>query len=153
MNLLDRSNKFNDTTSFWIPRLYDIGLLVDTEGIQRTKNKTRMVSTKGKKNSKPILPNKLGKLLKESEKKLRHYIDIGRSLPSIAFIEGYTNVNDFLNNGDWYNFLEIDKELFEQNYENETFKSFIDNGFIRCEAWTQDQHHERLIEYMKSIVS
>jgi hypothetical protein len=153
VNLLDRSNKFNDTTSFWIPRLYDIGLLVDTEGIQRTKNKTRMVSTKGKKNSKPILPNKLGKLLKESEKKLRHYIDIGRSLPSIAFIEGYTNVNDFLNNGDWYNFLEIDKELFEQNYENETFKSFIDNGFIRCEAWTQDQHHERLIEYMRSIVS
>lgn len=149
MEFIDNTTKFTDNTSYILTKLFDIGIEVDTEREKQKSTKTRMVSTSVKKLGKSIKPNKSGKLIKEDERKLRQYINIIRCLPSIAGMEGYTNVEDYLNSDSWD--LEISKELFKKNYEVQEFKGQVDALFRNTQHWTIEQHHKRLIEYMKYI--
>ena len=149
MEFIDNTTKFTDNTSYILTKLFDIGIEVDTEGEKQKSTKTRMVSTSVKKLGKSIKPNKSGKLIKENERKLRQYINIMRCLPSIAGMEGYTNVEDYLNSDSWD--LEISKKLFKKNYEIQEFKGQVDALFRQTENWTTEQHKERLIDYMKYI--
>jgi len=150
--ILDKANKFNDTTSFWIPRLFGQGLVVDTNGNTPNKlnSKTKTVSTTLS-NGKKVNTNRNNTGMKESEKKLRNYIDISRCIPSIAYIQGYVDISKFLLEGDWEQNLPIDKKLFVDNLKIESFYNFIDNSFDRCKGWDEEQHKERLLEYMKFI--
>jgi len=149
MEFIDNTTKFTDNTSYILTKLFDIGIEVDTEREKQKSTKTRMVSTSVKKLGKSIKPNKSGKLIKEDERKLRQYINIIRCLPSIAGMEGYTNVEDYLNSDSWD--LEISKKLFKKNYEIQEFKGQVDALFRQTEKWTIEQHHQRLIDYMKYI--
>ena len=149
MEFIDNTTKFTDNTSYILTKLFDIGIEVDTEREKQKSTKTRMVSTSVKKLGKSIKPNKSGKLIKEDERKLRQYINIIRCLPSIAGMEGYTNVEDYLNSDSWD--LEISKKLFKKNYEIQEFKGQVDALFRQTEKWTIEQHKERLIDYMKYI--
>ncbi len=149
MEFIDNTTKFTDNTSYILTKLFDIGIEVDTEREKQKSTKTRMVSTSVKKLGKSIKPSKSGKLIKEDERKLRQYINIIRCLPSIAGMEGYTNVEDYLNSGIWK--LDTDKELFKKNYEIQEFKGQVDALFRNTQHWTIEQHHKRLIEYMKYI--
>ncbi len=149
MEFIDNTTKFTDNTSYILTKLFDIGIEVDTEREKQKSTKTRMVSTSVKKLGKSIKPSKSGKLIKEDERKLRQYINIIRCLPSIAGMEGYTNVEDYLNSDSWD--LEISKELFKKNYEVQEFKGQVDALFRNTQHWTIEQHHKRLIEYMKYI--
>ncbi len=149
MEFIDNTTKFTDNTSYILTKLFDIGIEVDTEREKQKSTKTRMVSTSVKKLGKSIKPNKSGKLIKEDERKLRQYINIIRCLPSIAGMEGYTNVEDYLNSDNWD--LEISKKLFKKNYEIQEFKGQVDALFRQTEKWTIEQHKERLIDYMKYI--
>ena len=65
-------------------------------------------------------------------------------------MEGYTNVEDYLNSNSWD--LEISKKIFKKNYEIQEFKGQIDALFRQTEEWTIEQHKERLIDYMKYVV-
>jgi len=149
MEFIDNTTKFTDNTSYILTKLFDIGIEVDTEREKQKSTKTRMVSTSVKKLGKSIKPSKSGKLIKEDERKLRQYINIIRCLPSIAGMEGYTNVEDYLNSDSWD--LEISKKLFKKNYEIQEFKGQVDALFRQTEKWTIEQHKERLIDYMKYI--
>jgi len=149
MEFIDNTTKFTDNTSYILTKLFDIGIEVDTEREKQKSTKTRMVSTSVKKLGKSIKPNKSGKLIKEDERKLRQYINIMRCLPSIAGMEGYTNVEDYLNSDSWD--LEISKKLFKKNYEIQEFKGQVDALFRNTQHWTIEQHHQRLIDYMKYI--
>jgi Icc-related predicted phosphoesterase len=149
MEFIDNTTRFTDNTSYILTKLFDIGIEVDTEREKQKSTKTRVVSTSVKKLGKSIKPNKSGKLIKEDERKLRQYINIFRCLPSIAGMEGYTNVEDYLNSDSWD--LEISKELFKKNYEVQEFKGQVDALFRQTEKWTTEQHKERLIDYMKYI--
>ena len=149
MEFIDNTTKFTDDTSYMLTKLFDIGIEVDTEREKQKSTKTRMVSTSVKKLGKSIKPNKSGKLIKEDERKLRQYINIIRCLPSIAGMEGYTNVEDYLNSDSWD--LEISKKLFKKNYEVQEFKGQVDALFRNTQHWTIEQHKERLIDYMKYI--
>lgn len=149
MEFIDNTTKFTDDTSYILTKLFDIGIEVDTEREKQKLTKTRMVSTSVKKLRKSIKPNKSGKLIKEDERKLRQYINIIRCLPSIAGMEGYTNVEDYLNSGIWK--LDTDKELFKKNYEIQEFKGQVDALFRNTQHWTIEQHHQRLKDYMKYI--
>ena len=149
MEFIDNTTKFTDDTSYILTKLFDIGIEVDTEREKQKLTKTRMVSTSVKKLRKSIKPNKSGKLIKEDERKLRQYINIIRCLPSIAGMEGYTNVEDYLNSGIWK--LDTDKELFKKNYEIQEFKGQVDALFRNTQHWTTEQHKERLIDYMKYV--
>jgi len=149
MEFIDNTTKFTDDTSYILTKLFDIGIEVDTEREKQKLTKTRMVSTSVKKLRKSIKPNKSGKLIKEDERKLRQYINIIRCLPSIAGMEGYTNVEDYLNSGVWK--LDTDKELFKKNYEIQEFKGQVDALFRNTQHWTIEQHHQRLKDYMKYI--
>jgi len=149
MEFIDNTTKFTDDTSYILTKLFDIGIEVDTEREKQKSTKTRMVSTSVKKLGKSIKPSKSGKLIKEDERKLRQYINIIRCLPSIAGMEGYTNVEDYLNSDSWD--LEISKKLFKKNYEIQEFKGQVDALFRQTEKWTIEQHKERLIDYMKYI--
>ena len=149
MEFIDNTTKFTDNTSYILTKLFDIGIEVDTEREKQKSTKTRMVSTSVKKLRKSIKPNKSGKLIKEDERKLRQYINIIRCLPSIAGMEGYTNVEDYLNSGIWK--LDTDKELFKKNYEIQEFKGQVDALFRNTQHWTIEQHHQRLKDYMKYI--
>jgi len=149
MEFIDNTTRFTDNTSYILTKLFDIGIEVDTEREKQKSTKTRVVSTSVKKLGKSIKPNKSGKLIKEDERKLRQYINIIRCLPSIAGMEGYTNVEDYLNSDSWD--LEISKKLFKKNYEVQEFKGQVDALFRQTEKWTTEQHKERLIDYMKYI--
>ena len=149
MEFIDNTTRFTDNTSYILTKLFDIGIEVDTEREKQKSTKTRMVSTSVKKLGKSIKPSKSGKLIKEDERKLRQYINIIRCLPSIAGMEGYTNVEDYLNSDSWD--LEISKELFKKNYEIQEFKGQVNALFRQTEKWTTEQHKERLIDYMKYI--
>ncbi len=149
MEFIDNTTRFTDNTSYILTKLFDIGIEVDTEREKQKSTKTRMVSTSVKKLGKSIKPSKSGKLIKEDERKLRQYINIIRCLPSIAGMEGYTNVEDYLNSDSWD--LEISKELFKKNYEVQEFKGQVDALFRNTQHWTIEQHKERLKEYMKYI--
>jgi len=148
MEFIDDTTKFTDNTSYMMTKLFDIGLEVDTEREKQKTTKTRKVSTTVRK-GKSIKPNKLGKLIKDDERRVRQYINICRCLPSIAGMEGYTNMEDYLNSGSWD--LEISKKIFKKNYEIPEFKGQIDALFRQTEKWTIEQHKERLIDYMKYI--
>jgi len=149
MEFIDNTTKFTDNTSYILTKLFDIGIEVDTEREKQKSTKTRMVSTSVKKLGKSIKPNKSGKLIKEDEKKLRQYINIIRCLPSIAGMEGYTNVEDYLNSDNWD--LEISKKLFKKNYKVQEFKGQVDALFRNTQHWTIEQHYQRLKDYMKYI--
>ena len=149
MEFIDNTTRFTDNTSYILTKLFDIGIEVDTEREKQKSTKTRMVSTSVKKLGKSIKPSKSGKLIKEDERKLRQYINIIRCLPSIAGMEGYTNVEDYLNSDSWD--LEISKKLFKKNYEIQEFKGQVNALFRQTENWTTEQHKERLIDYMKYI--
>ena len=150
MEFIDNTTKFTDDTSYMLTKLFDIGIEADTEREKQKSTKTRMVSTSVKKLKKSIKPSKSGKLTQDDEGKLRQYINIIRCLPSIANMEGYTNVEDYLNSNSWD--LEISKKIFKKNYEIQEFKGQIDALFRQTEEWTIEQHKERLIDYMKYVV-
>lgn len=149
MEFIDNTTKFTDDTSYMLTKLFDIGIEVDTEREKQKLTKTRMVSTSVKKLRKSIKPNKSGKVTQDDEGRLRQYINIIRCLPSIAGMEGYTNVEDYLNSGIWK--LDTDKELFKKNYEIQEFKGQVDALFRNTQHWTIEQHHQRLKDYMKYI--
>jgi len=149
MEFIDNTTKFTDNTSYMMTKLFGIGIEVDTGREKQKSTKTRMVSTSVKKLGESIKPSKSGKLIKEDERKYRKYINICRCLPSIAGMEGYTNVEDYLNSGSWK--LDTSKELFEKNYEIQEFRGQIDALFRNTQHWTIEQHHKRLKEYMKYI--
>ena len=150
MEFIDNTTKFTDDTSYMLTKLFDIGIEADTEREKQKSTKTRMVSTSVKKLKKSIKPSKSGKLTQDDEGKLRQYINIIRCLPSIASMEGYTNVEDYLNSNSWD--LETSKKIFKKNYEIQEFKGQIDALFRQTEEWTIEQHKERLIDYMKYVV-
>jgi len=148
VEFIDNTTKFTDNTSYMMTKLFDIGIVADTEREKQKTTKTRKVSTSVRKN-KSIKPNKLGKLIREDERRLRQYINICRCLPSIAGMGGHTNIGDYLSSNIWD--LEISKKIFEENYKIQEFKGQIDALFRQTEKWTTEQHKERLIDYMRYI--
>ena len=147
---LDNISKFTDSTSYLCTRLWSEGIVVDVDaerGNKKVKSSSVSTNVKNKKSTK-IKITKGTKPSSTDEKKLRQYINITRCIPSIAYIGGFNTIDDFLKNGNWNKILSIDKEIFEENFNNsDEFKGIIE-GLFRQEKTIQE-HQTRLIDYMK----
>lgn len=150
-SLLDNIMKFKDRSEFWIPRLHGLGIVVSAPGKKNSTNKTASVSTSGKRKPTKNVINKKIEIATESEEDLKTYINVGRCIPSLASIQRHDNIDDFLNNGDWERYLKVDKREFKTNLEIESFRGFIDSGFVRCSTWTEKKHQKRIVEYLQYI--
>jgi hypothetical protein len=153
---LDSVSKFTDNTSYIMTRISTEGLVVDTNPENKgSKTKTKMVSTHpelGKKIRTTKTQNGKVQMTSDDEKRLRQYINISRCIPSIAGIHGITTINEFFKSGYWKEYLNIDQELFEQNYNKiEEFKGIIDGLFRTNMKYTKEENKKRITEYMKFI--
>ena len=153
---IDNIQKFSDTTSYISARLWEENIQVDADiTIQKSKKlETASLNTKGKKSGKKIkVTKKTGKLTKRDEEKLKQYVNIMRCIPSIAiFCVGVNNFDDFISSGEWENYLNIDKDIFMENYNNsDEFKGQVDSLFRYGEKKTTEEHKQRLQEYMRFI--
>jgi hypothetical protein len=153
---IDNIQKFSDTTSYISARLWEENIQVDADiTIQKSKKlETASLNTKGKKSGKKIkVTKKTGKLTKRDEEKLKQYVNIMRCIPSIAiFCVGVNNFDDFISGGEWENYLNIDKDIFMENYNNsDEFKGQVNSLFRYSEKKTTEEHKQRLQEYMRFI--
>lgn len=153
---LDSVSKFTDNTSYIMTRISTEGLVVDTNPENKgSKSKTKMVSTNpeiGNKIKTTKTQNGKVQMTSNDEKRLRQYINISRCIPSIAGIHEIKSINEFFKSGYWKEYLNIDQNLFEQNYNQiEEFKGIIDGLFRTNMNYTKEENNERIIEYMKFI--
>ena len=118
------------------------------------KSKTKVLNTSIKKLGKKIRVTKTtGKLTIEDERRLKQYVNIMRCIPSIAiFCVGVNNFDDFVFSREWENYLNIDKFLFVENYNNsDEFKGLVDGLFRLNKKKTTEEHKQRIQEYMTFI--
>lgn len=151
---LDRVSKFTDNTKYIMTRVSAEGLVVDTDPSKKgSKTKTKVVNTstkKGKKLQTTKTNNGDDKLNAADERRLEQYINISRCIPSFAYIHGIETMKDFFKSGYWSKYLEIDQNIFEQNYtEKEEFRGVIDGLFRGNSSYTKEEHKQRIIEYFK----
>ena len=109
------------------------------------------ITSSGKRKPTKNVINKKIEIATESEEDPKTYINVGRCIPSLASIQRHDNIDDFLNNGDWERYLKVDKREFKTNLEIESFRGFIDSGFVRCSTWTEKKHQKRIVEYLQYI--
>jgi hypothetical protein len=151
---LDNVSKFTDNTKYIMTRVSTDGLVVDTDPSKKgSKAKTKVVNTstkKGKKLQTIKTNNGDDKLKADDERRLEQYINISRCIPSFAYIHGIETMKDFFKSGYWSKYLEIDQNIFEQNYtEKEEFRGVIDGLFRGNSSYTKEEHKQRIIEYFK----
>tara|TARA_B110000259_G_scaffold113951_1_gene129894 strand:+ start:142 stop:2415 length:2274 start_codon:yes stop_codon:yes gene_type:complete len=151
---LDKVSKFTDNTNYIMTRISTEGLIVDTEPSKKgSKQKTKVVNTsvkKGKKLQTTKTKNGDDKLKADDFRRLEQYINISRCIPSMAHIHGIETIQDFFKSGYWSKYLEIDKKIFEQNYnDKERFRGVIDSLFRGNSSYTPEEHDQRIVEYFK----
>jgi hypothetical protein len=143
--------KFTDSTNYIYTKLFNLGIEVDTTGKKQPTSTTSMVKLKTKKRKLKV-SKKTGKITAKYERAIKEYINIMRSIPSIANIDGVNNFDDFISSGEWENYLNIDKDIFMENYNNsDEFKGQVDSLFRYGEKKTTEEHKQRLQEYMRFI--
>jgi hypothetical protein len=153
---LDKVSKFTDNTKYIMTRVSTEGLIVDTDPSKKgSKAKTKVVNTstkKGKKLQTTKTKNGDDKLNAEDERRLEQYINISRCIPSIAGIHGIQTIDDFFKSGYWKEYLDIDQQVFEDNYNSsDEFKGIIDGLFRQNENNSIEENNQRLVDYMKFI--
>jgi hypothetical protein len=146
---LDNICKFVDNTNHITTRLIDEGIKVDA-GIEKLKsNVTKVLDTSVNKTKtiKPIKGSKL--LLKMDERELRNYVKVTRCVPSIMFLSGFSNVDEFCNSDEWDNTMSISKSLFLENYHSsDEFKGIVDALVRQYAEKSEDQHMDKVLEYV-----
>ena len=151
LDLINKTMKFTDSTNYIYTKLFNLGIEVDTTGKKQPTSTTSMVKLKTKKRKLKV-SKKTGKLTAKYERALKEYINIMRSIPSIANIDGVNNFDDFISSGEWENYLNIDKDIFMENYNNsDEFKGQVNSLFRYSEKKTIEEHKQRLQEYMSFI--
>jgi len=151
LDVIDRTLKFTDKTSYLISRTFGYGIEVDIDG--------KRYNGSSKKGNKKTNTNKIPKLglkkpmSKEDEKALGAYWDVIRCLPSVAKINNIDSVVKLCNNGfKWTQWIPINKSIFLKNYNNiEVFKEQVNALFRNLIDQEVDFHEDRLDEYCKHI--
>jgi len=103
--------------------------------------------------SKTIKPKKGTKVLNRlNEKELRNYVKVTRCIPSYMFLSGYDNVIEFCNSEDWGKFMLISNRLFMDNYNSsDEFKGVIDTLVRQYQSKTEEQHQDKVLEYLEMV--
>ena len=153
---LDKVCKFSDSTKYYMTRWSGEGLVIDSEPVRNSsKAVTKVVNSNlpnNKKSKDVAFKNVKIKITAEDERKLQHYVNIVRCIPSIANIVGMNTIGQFLNSGYWKNYINIDQKLFEQNYNaSDEFKGGVDALFRQSIGKKIEEHKQRLVDYMKFI--
>ena len=153
---LDKVCKFSDSTKYYMTRWSGEGLVIDSEPVRNSsKAVTKVVNSNlpnNKKSKDVAFKNVKVKITAEDERKLQHYVNIVRCIPSIANIVGMNTIGQFLNSGYWKNYINIDQKLFEQNYNaSDEFKGGVDALFRQSVGKKVEEHKQRLVDYMKFI--
>jgi hypothetical protein len=147
---LDNVCRFVDNTNHITTRLIDENIKVDA-GIDKFKvTVTKVVNDTIVHKSKTIKPKKETKdLNKVNEKELRNYVKVTRCIPSIMFLSGFSNVDEFCNSYEWDNTMSISKSLFLENYHSsDEFKGIFDALVRQYAEKSEDQHMDKVLEYV-----
>jgi hypothetical protein len=148
-DFLDNICKFADNTNHITTRLIDESIKVDA-GIEKLKsNVTKVLDTSVNK-TKTIKPIKGStSLSKMDERELRNYVKVMRCIPSIMFLSGFSNVDEFCNSDEWDNTMSISKSLFLGNYHSsDEFKGIVDALVRQYAEKSEDQHMDKVLEYV-----
>jgi hypothetical protein len=149
---LDNLCQFVDNTNHITTRLIGENMKVDA-GIEKLKNiTTKVVDTSGP-NSKDIKPNKGSQsLIKLNERELRNYVNVTRCIPSIMFLSGYNNVEEFCNSEDWFKFMLISNNMFLNNYQSsDEFKGIVDALVRQYTEKTEEELRTKMYEYLEMV--
>ena len=130
----------------------DENMKVDA-GIEKLKNITTKVVDTSVPKSKTIKPSEASQLLtKVSERELRNYVKVTRCIPSIMFLSGYDNVEEFCKSEDWFKFMLISNSLFLNNYHSsDEFKGIVDALVRQYTEKTEDELRNKMYEYMQMV--
>jgi hypothetical protein len=147
---LDELCKFSDNTQYITTRLVNENMKVDAGVDKLKKNTTKVVETSIP-NSKTITPNKGShSLTKVNERELRNYVNVTRCIPSIMFLSGYKNVEEFCNSEDWSKFMVISNNLFLENYNSsDEFKGIVDALVRQYTEKTEQELRTKMYEYLE----
>jgi hypothetical protein len=149
---LDNLCQFVDNTNHITTRLIGENMKVDA-GIEKLKNiTTKVVDTSGP-NSKDIKPNKGSQsLIKLNERELCNYVNVTRCIPSIMFLSGYNNVEEFCNSEDWFKFMLISNNMFLNNYQSsDEFKGIVDALVRQYTEKTEEELRTKMYEYLEMV--
>jgi hypothetical protein len=146
---LDNICKFADNTNHITTRLIDENIKVDA-GIEKLKsNVTKVLETSVNKTKTIKSIKELKSLSKMDERELRNYVKVMRCIPSIMFLSGFSNVDEFCNSDGWDNTMSISKSLFLENYHSsDEFKGIVDALVRQSVEKSEDQHMDKVLEYM-----
>jgi hypothetical protein len=149
---LDNLCQFVDNTNHITTRLIDENIKVDT-GIEKLKNITTKVVDNSVPKTKTIKPSKGSQLLtKVSERELRNYVKITRCIPSIMFLSGYENVEEFCKSEDWFKFMLISNTMFLNNYHSsDEFKGIVDALVRQYTEKTEEELRTKMYEYLEMV--
>jgi|LakMenEpi03Aug12_release.lakeMendotaPanAssembly.Ray.scaffolds.fasta_scaffold84226_4 hypothetical protein len=149
---LDNLCKFVDNTNNITTRLIHENIKVDA-GIDKFKTTITKVVSDTVSKSKTIKPNKGSQLLnKLNERELRNYVKVIRCIPSILFLSGYNNVEEFCNSEDWFKFMTISNSLFLDNYNSsDEFKGIVDALVRQYAEKTEEEYQDKVLGYLEMI--
>jgi hypothetical protein len=149
---LDELCKFSDNTQYITTRLIDENMKVDA-GIDKFKITITKVVNDTVSKSKTIKPNKGSQLLnKLNERELRNYVKVTRCVPSIMFLSGHNNVEEFCNSKDWFKFMTISNSLFLDNYNSsDEFKGIVDALVRQYTKKTEEEYQDKVLSYLEMI--
>jgi hypothetical protein len=149
---LDSVCQFMDNTNHITTRLIDENMKVDA-GIDKFKTTTTKVVDDSVPKSNTIKSKKnVNGLNQLNEKELRNYVRVVRCIPSYMFLLGYTNVEEFCNSEEWGNVMLISNQLFLRNYNtSEEFKGIIDALTRQYQSKTEEEHQDKVLEYLEMI--
>ncbi len=145
LDVIDRTLKFTDKSSYLVSRTYGYGIKVDVDGktnrVISKKNKTTKTNSKQTTKKKTKQP-------KEDEKALKAYWNHIRCIPSIMKLNNIDSIDKLLNWSDWKSWIKISKSTFSWNYYNkEVFKEQVDALVRNKKDETEDFHRDRIDEY------
>ncbi len=129
---IDSLSEFSVNINYIASQLFGTGVIVD-ENIKNPKGKKSLTkSTKDNQfpnqhDEKEISKKETSEKDKESEQNLKNYISVIRTIPYISVQLGYENITDFLNTDNWDMYVDLSKENFIYNLENENFNSQIES--------------------------
>jgi hypothetical protein len=141
-----------DNTNHITTRLIDENIKVDA-GIEKLKNITTKVVDTSVPKSTTIIPSKGSQLLtKVSERELRNYVKVTRCVPSIMFISGYDNVEEFCKSEDWSKFMLISNTMFLNNYHSsDEFKGIVNALVRQYTEKTEEELRTKMYEYLEMV--
>jgi hypothetical protein len=149
---LDNLCKFADNTNHITTRLINENMKVDA-GIDKFKTTITKTVDNSVFKSKTIKPKTGTKVLNTlNERELRNYVKVTRCVPSIMFLSGYDNIEEFCNSNDWSNFMAISNILFLNNYHSsDEFKGIVDALVRQYTQKTKDELRIKLYEYLEMV--